>query len=277
MINENVLKNKLHSVAREKNIPFNACLKQLHLERFLVRLSRSKHSTKLIFKGGFLLSYLMEIGRETKDLDFLLTQVKAEENTLQEIFNDIITSDVKDGFRFSFNSIEILEHNHMEYPGYRLNLRVSFSKMRDNIQIDIGVGDIVEPMTREISLVGSPFLEQSISLQVYPVETIFAEKLETILTRGTLNSRVKDYHDLILMIRKEGILNLEKLKQTIKSTFSNRGTDFLLIKFNENSLTFLQALWKSHYQGLGDKAHELNLPKDIESVIDEINNHILLV
>nr|NGX43416.1 hypothetical protein [Chlamydiota bacterium] len=69
MINEQALKDRLQTIAKEKNIPFNACWKQLLLERFLARLARSSHFNKFIFKGGFLLSYMMKIGRETVDLD----------------------------------------------------------------------------------------------------------------------------------------------------------------------------------------------------------------
>lgn len=74
MISEQSLKARLQALAREKNIPFNACWKQLLLERFLARLGRSVSSNKFIFKGGFLLAYLMEIGRETTDLDFFLPE-----------------------------------------------------------------------------------------------------------------------------------------------------------------------------------------------------------
>ncbi|MGB7128267.1 MAG: nucleotidyl transferase AbiEii/AbiGii toxin family protein [Candidatus Rhabdochlamydia sp.] len=225
MINEQALKDRLKIVARERNIPFNACWKQLLLERFLARLASSKYSNRFIFKGGFLLSYLIKIGRETTDLDFLLTQMKVEENELQEILKEISSIHLADGFIFVFDSIKLLNQPHMEYPGYRIILNTTFAKMKDKIQVDIGVGDIVEPLTYKILLVqyrGNPFFESVISLSVYPVEAIFSEKLETILSKGASNSRMKDYHDLILLIRNEGVLNLSKLEESIVRTFSNR-------------------------------------------------------
>lgn len=76
MINEQALKDRLHTIAKEKDIQFNSCWKKLLLERFLTRLARSSHSNKFIFKGGFLLAYMMKIGRETTDLDFLLMHMK---------------------------------------------------------------------------------------------------------------------------------------------------------------------------------------------------------
>ncbi len=276
MMNEQALKDRLQTIARERGIPFNACWKQLLLERFLTRLSGSTHSNKFIFKGGFLLSYLMEIGRETMDLDFLLTRMNAEGNELRKIFEEIISVHSDDGFVFSFHSLQTLNQPHTNYPGYRVVLNTTFAKMKDKIQVDIGIGDVVEPLTREIPLIqyrGKPFFEIAVSLLVYPLETIFSEKLETILSKGASNSRMKDYHDLILLIRGKG-LNIEKLKKAVSSTFSHRGTSFRPIEFDEASQKALQKLWAAHLQGLGDNARDLSLPKNISIVIEEINEHV---
>jgi len=128
---------------------------------------------------------------------------------LQETFKEIISVHSTDGFTFSFYSIELLNQPHMDYPGYRVVLSTAFAKMKDKVQIDVGVGDTVEPLTRKIQFVqyrGKPFFESAVSLLVYPVETIFSEKLETILSKGVGNSRMKDYHDLILLIRSKQLL-----------------------------------------------------------------------
>lgn len=280
MINQQALKDRLQVIAKSKKIPFNACWKQLLLERFLARLAASPHSNNLIFKGGFLLSYLMEIGRETTDLDFLLTRMKAEEPELRDIFKEIISIHSEDGFIFSLHSITLLSQPHMDYPGYHCVLNTTFANMRDKIQIDIGVGDVVEPLTRELPLVqyrGKPFFENAVSLLVYPTETIFSEKLETILSKGSGNSRMKDYHDLILLIRNQSMLSLEKLQETITHTFSNRGTVFQSIEFDTQALEPLQRLWTAHLQGLGKKAESLDLPKDMTTVIEEINQYIAVI
>jgi hypothetical protein len=158
----------------------------------------------------------MNIGRETTDLDFLLTHMRAEKKELQEVFGQISTVHSSDGFVFNFESMEFLDQPHMKYPGYRIILGVKFAQMKDKIHVDVGVGDVVNPLTREIMLAkyrGRPFFEDSISMLVYPVETIFSEKLETILSKGPGNSRMKDYHDLILLIRNEGLVDSEKLKK----------------------------------------------------------------
>ncbi len=281
MINGQALKNRLQSVAREQNIPYNACWDRLLLERFLARLAGSGHANKFVFKGGSLLSYLMAIGRETKDLDFLLTRIKAEETELQEVFEQIISVPSSDGFTFSFNSIELLNQPHMDYPGYRIFLNAAFARMKgftkDTIRIDVGIGDIVDPLDCEISLVhyrGKPFFESTVSLLVYPVEFIFSEKLETILSKGATNSRMKDYHDLILIIRNEGMLNLDQLKDALTRTFSHRGTTLRPIEFDESSFKTIQKLWSDHLHGLGDNAQEFDLPKKVEILIEEVNKFV---
>ncbi len=275
MINEQALKDRLQTIAKEKEIPFNACWKQLLLERFLARLARSSHIDKFIFKGGFLLSYMMKIGRETVDLDFLLTRMNAEVKGLQEVFEDIVSISLNDGFTFSFESIELLSQPHMEYPGYRTLFKASFAKMKDKIHVDIGVGDVVEPENLEIKLFeyrGKLFFEESISLLVYPIETIFAEKLEIVLSKGSRNSRMKDFHDLLLLLRDKGLQTSKKLSENVQKTFENRGTMLKPIQFDESGHVALQRLWTAHLQGLGDVAKELELPESIETVIKKINS-----
>jgi predicted nucleotidyltransferase component of viral defense system len=274
MMNEQALKERLQKIAKETGMPFNACWKQLLLERFLVRISRSKYSNQLIFKGGFLLSYFLKIGRETIDLDFLLTKMKAEIKTLQEIFEHIVSENLEDGFHFYLEKIDLLSQPHMDYPGYRVVLQAAFAKMKDKIRVDVGIGDIVEPEYRKLQLFqyqDKPFFEDIVSLQVYPLETIFAEKLETILSKGSRNTRMKDFHDLLLILREKGLLDSKKLKKTLTKTFQNRRTPLRPIQFNESGLEILQNLWKAHLQGLGDIAKELDLPKEMNIIIEEIN------
>lgn len=165
----------------------------------------------------------------------------------------------------------------MAYPGYRLILKASFGKMQDQIQIDIGIGDLVEPKQKDFPLFqyrGKPMFENEISLLVYPPETIFAEKLETLIAKGAANSRMKDYHDLLLLLREKDLLNLQHLKITILNTFEHRKTSFSLIKFEKTELQILQKIWSSHQKTLRNTTKTLNLPKDISLAIEEINQYL---
>lgn len=273
-MNEQALKDRLQAISKEKGIQFNECWKKLLLERFLFRLSRSAHAKKFIFKGGFLLAYLMEIGRETTDLDFLLTRMNASEDEIKQGVTEIIGTESTDGFLFYYEGIELLEQPHMDYPGYRVSLSATFGRMKDRIHIDVGTGDVVNPDTREFHLFqyrGKPLFENEISLMVYPPETIFAEKLETVISKGAINSRMKDYHDLLLLSRNPGLIDFDRLQAAIMSTFHHRGTAFELIDFSESDLKPLDRLWVAHLKNLSDTAQALNLPGNIQNVIIEIN------
>lgn len=277
-MNEQALKDRIHAIALEKGMTFNECWKQLLLVRFLARLSRSKQSEKFIFKGGFLLSYMLEIGRETTDLDFLLTRMTTSQQEILEAIEEIASISLKDGFSFIYESIDLLEQPHMDYPGYRITLKSEFNRMKDKIQIDVGVGDVVNPEERGLRLFnykGKPLFESEISLLVYPPETIFAEKLETILSKGMGNSRMKDYHDLILLSRSTGLIEKNNLQNAISDTFQNRGTILEPINFNKDELRPLQKLWTVHLNSLGNKIDNLDLPLEIQEVIQELNRFLM--
>lgn len=258
-MNEQALKERLQAISKEKGIQFNECWKKLLLERFLFRLSQ------------------LEIGRETTDLDFLLTKMNASEGEIERAITEIVVPEQTDGFLFHYEDIELLEQPHMNYPGYRVSLRASFGRMKDRIHVDIGTGDIVTPAARDLLLFqyqGKPLFESEISLMVYPSETIFAEKLETVISKGAINSRMKDYHDLLLLSRSSHIIDFNKLQVAIEKTFYHRGTFFELIDFSERDMKPMAKLWTAHLKNLGAMAQTLNLPINIQDVITEINKSL---
>lgn len=280
-MNESALKERLKSIAKEKGIAFNEIWKQFLLERFLARLSRSAHQEKFIFKGGLLLTKYIKIGRETTDADFLIQNLKSEEAYIKSAIADIIAVTMQDQFQFEWDDIEELKQPHMIYPGFRIWLKAFFGKMKDKIQIDIGVGDLVIPNEENIDpfrYKGKPIFDDDITLLVYPIETIFAEKLETVIAKGANNSRMKDYHDLLLLTRKNNLARNFQLLPTIQTTFEHRETILQLpINFDEAGIRTLQSLWKNHLNSLGQFKDKLNLPEEIAIVIAEINNFLGII
>lgn len=274
-MNETALKERIKVVAKDKRIQFNEAWKQLLLERFLARLSRSKHQEKFIFKGGLLLAQYLTIGRETTDADFLMRKLQAEASVIENAMRDVSGIEISDGFAFSVAGAIELDQPHMEYPGFRVSIEAKFGKMKDKIQVDVGVGDLVEELQENFQPFqyrGKPIFKGEISLLVYPVETIFAEKLETIISKGSRNSRMKDYHDVVLMSREPNLIDVQKLKPSIESTFSNRKTDLSLpIHFSEDGLASLQGIWTHHLMSLGEFKEKLNLPEQMTEVLKEIN------
>lgn len=278
-MNEQALKERIKNISQQEKKTFNDIWRELALERLLVRVSQSEYADKFIFKGGLLLSHYIELGRETKDADFLLTQINATRPSIETAFRTICDQAVGDGFTFSYENIMPLEQPHMNYPRFRVTMALLFGdKMSDKIQVDIGVGDIVDPKIESLELYqykGKPFFEGSVSLRVYPIETIFAEKLETIISKGAANSRMKDYHDLLLILREEGLLNTNKLQDDISKTFANRRTEQTIpISFTPDNYSKMQPLWINHCRGLQEFAKKLNLPLLIDDVVTEINNFL---
>jgi predicted nucleotidyltransferase component of viral defense system len=274
------LKERLKTIAAEKDTTLNKIWKQLLLERFLARLSNSPHQDKFIFKGGLLLAQYIAINRETIDIDFLMTKIKSEMKNIEKVMKEIAAIDPEDGFFFTWFSAEELNQPHMEYTGFRATLNAQFGKMQDKIQVDIGIGDVVVPLETTFTpfeYKGKPIFAGEISLYVYPPEAILAEKLETIISKGAINSRMKDYHDLLVMIREPDFLDIEKLTNSIQATFNRRRTPIsLTINFDSDDIQNLQALWSNHLRGLGVFRERLNLPDKIDGVIKEVNGWVKL-
>ena len=269
-MNEQALKARLKHIAKEQNKSFNEVWKLLVLERFLARLSRSEYSDKFVFKGGLLLSYYLVIGRETIDIDLLARRLNTEKSLVEQIMREICLLHLTDGFQMQFISLDDLDHQHMNYPGFQARVAIQFGVMSDKFYVDIGVGDAVEPLSLDwpsFIYKEKPLFEDPISLEVYPVETIFAEKLETVISRGAANSRMKDYHDLLLLCRERNLID------KIAQTFQNRRTLFSIpIQFQPDEFSRMQILWSGHLRNLGDtRSQVLGLPKEIETVIDELN------
>lgn len=269
------IKARLKAIAEREGRTFNDVWKQLLLERFLARVSASQHRESFIFKGGMLLARYVEIGRETIDADFLLRKVKNDIKKVEAAVKEIQVLDLHDGFVFSYRRTEPLAQPHMRYPGYRISMDVKLGTMRDVLRIDIGVGDVVEPEDRKITLLvakDGPLFEKEISLRVYPPEGIFAEKLEAVFYRGSTTSRMKDYHDLIVMIRHAKLLEVKKVKSCVEATFKNLGTSLKIpLTFSPEEVDALQGYWAAHCRGLPRSAERLSLPEKISDVVHELN------
>ena len=274
-MNEQALKERIKYIARSEGRVFNQIWRNLILERLLVRLSHSSYSDQFIFKGGLLLSYYITLGRETKDADFTTREQNINISQIEKAFHEIAQIDVKDGFSYTFSDVDLLPEKERAHSCYRISLDLKFGNMRDRIQLDIGVGDIVEPKMESLELYQykcKPIFEGAVSLQVYPIETIFAEKIDSVVSRADTNSRMKDYHDLVLLCREKNIFNLSKLKKEINRTLKHRKTEKAFpISFSENAITQLQRLWTGHRNRLQVNADNLDLPIHIKDAINEIN------
>jgi hypothetical protein len=222
---EKSFKSKLRALAQQLHRDPADLWQTLMLERFLARLAQTSVSDHFVLKGAVLLSRYVDIGRETRDLDFLARNISSKIDHLNGVFEAIAALDLKDGFMFGSVKTVELKHPHMGYPGAEVSMVCHFGKTRSKVSIDLGFGDIVEPLEHPIQLMHSakgPLFENSVRLKCYPKEFIFAEKLETIIYRGALNSRMKDYHDLYSLITHADTYPLDRLNDILKRVFEVR-------------------------------------------------------
>lgn len=274
---EKSFKAKLRAIAKEKNRDPADLWQTLTLERFLVRMAQSEYHEHFVLKGGILLSKYIEIGRETTDLDFLARKISNEINGLKIVFEKIANIDLLDGFLFKEIKASELTHPHMGYPGVEVTMMAYFGKTRFKVAIDIGFGDIVDSIEYSIPLTtyskGGLF-EGNVTLPCYPKEFIFAEKLETIIHRGSFNSRMKDFHDLYSMISSK--LFLDNVEGIIRLVFEHRETNLALpITYEEDEMNRLQNFWNEYLRNL--RVENLaSLPEKIADVIARINNWLRL-
>jgi predicted nucleotidyltransferase component of viral defense system len=269
---ETSLKTRLRNIAREKVIDSAELWQNLVLERFLVRIALSPYASKFILKGGMLLSKYVNIDRHTKDLDFSLRNLKNTPDQLQVALDEVLSAPVEDGFAFEDLKLTPLTHPHMKYPGIRAKIRAMFGKTRFMVSVDIGQGDLVEPTPISIPLTSGSkgaLFESNVEIQCYPKEFIFAEKLEAILYLGSVNSRMKDFHDLFVMIS-DLDHDIPKLERVIRAVFEHRQTALELpIAFSESAMADFEKLWAAHRRTL---ASDNRLPETFSQVLAAIND-----
>ena len=274
---EKSFKSKLRTLAHEQHRDPADLWQTLMLERFLARLAHTPISKHFVLKGAILLSRYIDIGRETRDLDFLARNISSKIDHLQRVFEDIVEIDLQDGFKFENVRTVELKHPHMGYPGAEVTMLCHFGKTRSKISIDLGFGDIVEPLEHLIQLMHSakgPLFETAVRLKCYPKEFIFAEKLETVIYRGALNSRMKDFHDLHSLVNHSHAHPFDRLHEILKLVFEHRQTPLTLpLKFTETEIKQLQSFWSGYLKRLKqERAREL--PQEIETLIEIVNNTI---
>lgn len=231
---------KLLHQAKINKLDFNTLLKRYLQERFLYRLSKSAYKDNFILKGGLLLVTIdMPASRPTMDID-LLTQ-KLNSNKVKEVFKEILAIQYQDGVTFDGDSIQseaITKDG--AYHGTRLKFKAYFNGSKNDMSIDLGVGDVVT--NPRIVTFPTILKEDAPVLTAYSLETIIAEKLEAMAKLLHANSRMKDFYDVYTILHTHS-LSEESLIQAVKGTFENRQT----------SLENLQAVLTPNFYNLDVK------------------------
>ena len=233
MINPASLKGKINNIAKNKNLSPQEVLQMFFFERFLERLSYSKYKSNFIIKGGLLISSIIGIdNRTTMDMDTTITGIPLKENIIKNIVSEIVSIEINDNIQFKIIDItDIREQD--EYENFRIKLVAEFGKIKSIMKVDITTGDIIIPEKIEYSY-PCMFNDKELNIFAYPIETILAEKYESIIKRNISTTRMRDFYDLYTLygLRKEEF-DSHSLKQAILSTAEKRGSISLMQEADE--------------------------------------------
>lgn len=273
-MNSMQVKHKLKNFIKNKNISFSSALNFYVFDRFIIRLSKSKYKDNFIIKGGFLLSQLFGLNnRTTIDIDSALVKTNLTKENIVKMITSIINIDLDDNIKFTIKDITPIREED-EYGGYRVYLLFQFENIKEILKLDIATGDPITP--KEISLNYETMLEkEKINVWTYNLETVIAEKIESIFSKLDASSRMKDYYDIYLIFtRKWGEINKKDLLKACNNTFKNRNFDtksFENLEIIKNS-EILKVRWKN-YQKKYEFANEIEFEetiKCIEQILDVI-------
>lgn len=245
------LKDKIHNLSGGNSRKAQALLRIYMMERFLERVSVSKYNDNFVLKGGMLVSSLIGINtRATMDIDTTIRSFPLKLKEAKEMVSDIISIDLGDNIKFSItNATDIMEEH--EYSGLRFILQANFENIKQTIKIDISTGDVITPSAISYSY-KLMFEERSISIFTYNVETLLAEKLETIVSRGVANTRMRDFYDVYeIFYQQSDKVNMENLGLAFKATCQKRKTDIFIpdiqeIITNITESADMAANWKNY-------------------------------
>ena len=222
MLNYNELFEKSKELAKESGLTQLELYQRFMFERILERISVSKYSENFILKGGLLLSAMLGINsRSTRDMDISIKGIDVSQEKMLKILNEILSIDINDQVKFDVINITDIRTED-EYGGNKYQLVGRLENLKVALEIDISTGDEITPKELNYEYI-SIFENKKIYIDTYNIETILAEKIETILHRGKYNARMKDFYDVYFFLTKlKNDINLEIFKQALNNTLTNR-------------------------------------------------------
>ena len=248
MINIESIKAKIRNLAKNNNLSSQEVLQMFLFERFLERLSKSEYRSNFVIKGGFLVSSLIGISnRTTMDMDSTIKGLPLTEENITKVVNSIINIEVNDGIQFEIKDVNYIRESD-EYENFRVSLVANIGKTKNPMKLDLTTGDTITPREIEYSY-PCIFHEKNIEVLAYPVETIIAEKYESIIKRNITTTRMRDFYDLYTLYNlKKSEIDIDILSTAIIRTSSRRESLELMKIANEiiediKNDPYLKELW----------------------------------
>lgn len=233
------VKDLVKNLSAKTGIKHHVLLKKYMMERFLERVSQSEYQQNFILKGGMLISSFVGIAdRTTMDMDTTIKGLPVNAEDMEKVFKEISDIDIKDNVKFKIKRISGIM-NEEKYPGIRFYAEALMDETVVPLVFDISTGDVITP--KEINYPYKlMFEEKKIPIMSYPLETVLAEKLEAVISKGLKNTRTRDFYDIHLLLQSQKI-DEDVLALAIKRTVNKRGDTTIL----ENMEKLLSKIEKS--------------------------------
>ena len=267
------LKGAIRNIAAKKNLRPQEVLQMFLFERVLERLANSNYRNNFILKGGLLISSMLGISeRTTMDMDTTVRGISMEEEEIVSVVKEILSVDVDDGIKFMLKTIEPIREDDA-YNNFRVHLTAQYGKINAPMKIDITTGDTITPAAVQYSYPLS-FEERSIPILTYTLETVLAEKYETIIRRNIGTTRARDFYDLHMLYQyHKDEIRMDILKTAVLHTARKRGSleeinDWKEVLHDIREEPILNQLWKN-YTSENSYASKLAFSEVLDTV-DEI-------
>ena len=245
------LKGTIRNIAKEKNLRAQEVLQMFFFERMLDRLANSPYKENFILKGGLLISSMIGIGeRTTMDMDTTVRGIQMEESQIVSAVKEILSIDAGDGIQFEYAGIEPIREDDA-YNNFRVHVQAKYGKINNPMKIDVTTGDIITPVAVQYDF-PMLFEEKTICVMAYTLETILAEKYETIIHRNIETTRARDYYDLYTLFNsRKSEINIEFFRAAVLHTAKKRGSvtdieDWRAIIDEISEEPKLQTLWNNY-------------------------------
>ena len=217
------LKAKIRNIAKQKSIPAQVILQNYMFERLLVRLSMSEYKEKFVLKGGMLVAAIVGLdNRATMDMDTTLKNLPLTPEAIRTALEDICNISCEDDVSFDVGKISPIREDDL-YGGYRVMLNAKFETLVTPLSIDVSTGDVITPNAIPYTFTEIFNDDMSYELWAYNIETVMAEKVETILRRGVFNTRPRDFYDVYILTTTQEY-DKALFADALKATAKHRGT-----------------------------------------------------
>ena len=265
------LKAAISKMAKEKHIPAQLVMQNYMLERLLKRIAHSRYQGNFILKGGLLIASMVGLhSRATMDMDATIRNHPVNQNSIKTMFEEIVSIPIDDNITFSFQDVGEIRKNDA-YGGYRVSLTANFLPMKVPLKLDITTGDKITPKAVEYKY-PMMFNDGTLEIFAYNLETILAEKLETVISRGDQNTRPRDFYDIFILSKLKGDqINWTILRQAVSETAQKRNSGMLMPQYQSIleqivSSPVMQNHW-TIYQRDYEYAREVDFSATCETIL----------